>query len=79
MSLPHRARFHWIPAEKVHKLICDDCGETLLEDAAEFKEFFDNPGVVVNLTSAIECVAETNTLGVHVVDDLGVEDHFGGD
>ena len=64
----HKAKIMWIPAEREYKVICEDCGETLIDDVN---------GLEIEVEG--ECEGQDSVLGIHVEETLGTKDVFGGD
>lgn len=68
--MTHIAKLHWIPADRQYQLICTGCGRNFSrEQDLELED------LVINIEGDCE---PGETLGIHVADGLGVEDHFGG-
>ena len=63
----HKAKILWIPAEQEYRLVCDDCGLTLLDDINGLTLKFEG-----------ECEGPDDAIGIEVSDGIGTEDHFGG-
>lgn len=66
-DMTHKAKILWIPAEREYKVICEACGETLLDGV---------DGIELEIEG--ECDDPGDVLGIHVKEDIGLEDIFGG-
>ena len=65
--MTHKGKILWIPAEREYKVVCEECGEMLIEDVNGLR--FDVAG---------ECEGPDDALGIQVEDGVGTKDHFGG-